>query len=117
MDAYDLAKALVKVDELINSGNIIKAEQFLISIEEELVKDGSSEELNRLTIFWNKIEKHKTSKTNFSSSEETENELLSRMLKGQKIQNETLKSIEGYLKFFFWLAIIGLILIVISWLL
>lgn len=35
--------------------------------------------------------------------------------KGLKAQNETLKSIEVYLKFFFWLAIVGLILTVISW--
>jgi len=39
------------------------------------------------------------------------------MEKGLKTQNETLKSIEGYLKILFWLAVIGLILTVISLLL
>lgn len=114
MDAYEFSQALVKIDELIGSGNIKGAEQYLIQLEEKLAKDNSTEELNRLEIFWSKIEEVKKNTTNTSSPDSTENELLSRMLKGQKIQNETLKSIEGYLKFFFWLAVIGLILIVFS---
>ena len=114
MDAYEFSQALVKIDELIGSGNIKDAEQYLIQLEEKLAKNNSTEELNRLVFFWNKIEEFKKNTTNISPTESTENELLSMMLKGQKIQNETLKSIEGYFKFFFWLAVIGLILIVIS---
>ena len=54
---------------------------------------------------------------NISAPEQADNELLSIMVKGLKVQNETLKSIEGYLKFFFWLAVSGLILMGISLLL
>ncbi|MEB2784878.1 hypothetical protein [Algoriphagus persicinus] len=114
MDAYKFSQVLIRINELIESGNIKDAEQSLIQLEEELVKDDSLDELNRLTIFWEKIEKYKKSEPNFSSTEQSENDLLSLVVTGQKVQNETLKSIEGYLKFFFWLAVIGLILIVFS---
>jgi len=117
MDAYKFSQAQIKIDELIESGNIMDAEQSLIQLEEKLAQDNSQEELNSLETFWTKIGEIKKNTANISPDESSENELLSRMLKGQKIQNETLKSIEGYLKFFFWLAIIGLVLIVISLLL
>ena len=117
MDAFEFSQALIRINELIESGNIKDAEQSLIQLEEKLAKDNSLEELNRLDIFWTKIEELKKNTSNISPPEQPDNELLSMMVKGLKVQNETLKSIEGYLKFFFWLAVIGLILIVISLLL
>jgi hypothetical protein len=117
MDAYEFSKVLIKIDELIESGNIKDAEHSLIQLEEKLAKDNSQEELNSLEAYWTKIGEIKKNTPNISPPEQPDNELLSIMVKGLKVQNETLKSIEGYLKFFFWLAVIGLILIVISLLL
>jgi hypothetical protein len=117
MDAYKFSQAQIKINELIESGNIKDAEQSLVQLEEKLAQDNSQEELNSLEAYWTKIGEIKKNIPNISPPEQADNELLSIMVKGLKVQNETLKSIEGYLKFFFWVAIIGLILIVISLLL
>ncbi len=52
-----------------------------------------------------KIGEIKKNTLNISAPEQAYNELLSIVVKGLKVQNETLKSIEGYLKFFFWLEL------------
>jgi|TARA_R110002126_G_scaffold281618_2_gene429489 hypothetical protein len=59
LNAYKFSKAQIKIDELIEPGNIKDAEQCLIQLEEKLAQDNSQEELNSLKHIGRKLERSK----------------------------------------------------------
>jgi single-stranded DNA-specific DHH superfamily exonuclease len=114
MDVFEFSQILIRINELIESGNTDDAENLFFKVEEKLKHENSREELKRLDLFRKKIGDAKSKRSEIILPAKSDNELLLMISKGQKHQNETLISIEWYLKFFFWLAVIGLILIFLS---
>jgi hypothetical protein len=118
MDSFEFSQYLVRLNDLIESKNIKDSEFLLDQLKEKLEgRDDLEDESKRLKIFEAKLDQIKANIPEIQLPERTDSELLSMVIKEMKVQHGTLKNIEWYLKFYFWLTIIGLILIVISWLL
>lgn len=113
MNDFEFSKSLVRLDELINERLYEEAELLYERIKNKLDTFSDEERFTRLEGFWDKIaegrdvKKYETVSLSISG-------LIESLKKEQGKQLDVMIDIRWYLKFFFWLAVIGLILMLIS---
>lgn len=114
MNDFEFAEALIRLDELIKRGELGEAEILYEEVKERLDTFSDGEKFSRLETYWEKIAKAREVQKRNEVVNISQSEIFQTVIKEQRRQFEVMKEILWYLKFFFWLTIIGLILMVIS---
>ncbi|SDZ59659.1 MULTISPECIES: hypothetical protein [Rhodonellum] len=116
MENFEFEKSLKKLEEFISEGLALEAGILYDRIRESLDLYSDEDKYIQLESYSEKINDAKQIRRRNEVLGAATEEFFNSVIKEQKRQFEVMTDIRWYLKFFFWLAVIGLILMVISWL-
>lgn len=114
MEKLDFEQSCKKLDEFISEGLVMEASMLYDRLRESLDLQLDDDKFIQLENYSEKINDAKEiQKRNEVLGAATE-KFFNSVIKEQKMQFDVMTDIRWYLKFFFWLAIIGFILLFIS---
>ncbi|NVJ46470.1 MAG: hypothetical protein HWE07_05055 [Cytophagia bacterium] len=113
MNDFEFAQALISLDNLIKSDRVREAEIFFEEIKQKLDLPLDDEKLTRLESYREKILQARERQSGKDEVNYSQNELIQLVIKEQRLQFHVMKDILWYLKFFFWVLVISLILAVL----
>jgi hypothetical protein len=113
MDDFEFSESIIRLEKLIKKEKTGKAEMLYEGIKEKLDTSLDGEKFTKLESYWEKISNGRESKRRDDVANVSQNELFNLVIKEQRRQFEVTKDILWYIKFFFWLTIIGLVLLIL----